>query len=123
MKIINYGALSTIENSETQDSYVKILSTLTLEKNESDAIEQLITKKEIELSINYLNKDSSPGSDWLTAEFCKTFAYLLKDNLVEIINDCYLKNSLTSSMKNAFVKLIHKKNDKQDLEIGDQSPY
>ena len=111
-----WGIDETIENSETQDSYVKLLSTSMLEKNESDAIKQLITEKEIELAINHLNKNSSPGSDGLTSEFYKTFAYLLKDDLVEIFNDCYFKNSLTSSMKNAIVKLIHKKNDKQDLK-------
>ena len=111
-----WGIDESIENSETQDSYVKLLSTSTLEKKESDAIEQLITEKEIELAINHLNKNSSPSSDGLTSEFYKTFAYLLKDDLVEILNDCYFKNNLTSSMKNAIVKLIHKKNDKQDLK-------
>ena len=84
-----------------------------IELNDSDRLEMLICENEIEIAINSLNDDSSPGNDGRATEFYKTFVHVLKSDLAEQHSNCYFAKTMTHSMKKAVVKLICRKNDRQ----------
>ena len=80
-----------------------------IRNDEAKELENLVFEKEIEIALNRLNKQSSPGSDELTTEFYKTFFYLIKNDLVKIYNNCFLPKEMSKTMKQAIVKQIFKK--------------
>ena len=77
----------------------------------------LITQDKIKIAIASLNKNSSPGSDGLTANFYSSFTSLIT-LLCQTCNNSNLRNQLSNSQKLAFVKLIPKKQTPLLLKIG-----
>ena len=70
-----------------------------------------------------MQNNKSPGDDGLTKEFFVTF---WEDIKYTFLNSCRtkLKNELSTSQKQAVIKLIEKKDkDKRFIKIGDQFLY
>ena len=104
---------------EEEDEILEYLDEIdkqNFEENEIREIDKFIEEKEIEIALNLLNNESSPGSDGLTAEFYKTFQKLIISDLKEVFNNALLKGILPKSMREAIVKLLHKKRDFKDLK-------
>lgn len=118
-----WGKNETLTRDREQNEYAQIMANAEISETESKELETLITENEIMRAIAQLNTGSSPGSDGLTSEFYKKFAYLLKTDLTEVYNNCYFAKNMTSSMKKAIVKLIYKKMINRISKIGDQSHY
>ena len=55
----------------------------------------------------------SPGNDGLTAEFYKTFWNLLGQQLTDSLNYSFEHGELSTSQKQAIIKLIDKKKNKR----------
>jgi len=75
-----------------------------MENENALQMENLISENEIEFAVNQLNKDCSPGSDGITTKFYKTFIYLIKTDLVEIYNNCFLQKEMSTTMRQAIIK-------------------
>lgn len=103
-------------NEEEQNQYISILNDVNITNDQKQDTELLISMKETEIAINQLNKDSAPGSDGLSNIFYKTCWGIIKEDFVEIINNCFLQKRMAPSMGEAIVKLIHKKNQKSLLK-------
>ena len=74
-------------------------------------------------AVKQMNKNKTPGPDGLTAEFYLKFWDRLGPLLVEVFNSCLEKSELCESMKTSVTRLVFKKGDKNNLKIGNQSPY
>ena len=96
--------------------YLEELDKQTFEENEIMEINKFIKDEEIEIAIKLLNNESSPGTDGLTAEFYKSFQKLIIPDLKEVFNNALLKGILPRSMREAIVKLLHKKKDFKNLK-------
>ena len=96
--------------------YLEELDKQTFEENEITEINKFIEDEEIEIAIKLLNNESSPGTDGLTAEFYKSFQKLIIPDLKEVFNNALLKGILPRSMREAIVKLLHKKKDFKNLK-------
>ena len=103
-------------SEKLQNDYATIIKESAISNDEVKEQENFVFEKKIEISLNQLNKESSPGSDRLTTEFYKTFFYLIKSDLVEIYYNCFLQKEMSKTMKQAIIKLIFKKNDKMQLK-------
>ena len=68
----------------------------------------LITQAEIKIAIVSLNKNSSPGSNGLTAKFYSSFPSFIP-LLRQTYNNSYFCNQLSNSQRLALIKLIPKK--------------
>lgn len=61
-----------------------------------------------------MNRNKTPGSDALTAEFYSTFWNSLGPLLVEVFNESYRDSELCESMKVSVTRLVHKRDDKRN---------
>ena len=103
-------------NEEEQNEYISILNDVNITNDQVQDTELLISMEETEIAINQLNKDSAPGSDGLSNIFYKTCWSIIKEDFVEMINNCFLQKRMVPSMGEAIVKLIHKKNQRSLLK-------
>ena len=92
-----------------QNDYVKIMASSKFDQQDADDIEKLICENEFSLAIDQLNIGSSPGADGQTSIFYITFKYLIISDLTEVFNNCFFKKEMSSSMKQAIIKLLYKK--------------
>ena len=114
-----YNNLWGKAKKEKEDELIEYLEEIdkqNFEENEMGEINKFIEEEEIEIAINLLNKESSPGSDGLTEEFYKIFQKLIIPDLKEVFNNTLLKGILSRSMREAIVKLLHKKSDFKNLK-------
>ena len=64
-----------------------------------------------------MNTCTSPGLDGLTIELYKYFWQLIKDNFVEIINECYKKSSIPTTMNTALIRpIFNNKGERSELK-------
>ena len=68
-----------------------------------------------------MNEDTSPGNDGLTVEFYKFFWNDIKNSLFASIIEGKIKGKLSTSQRQAIIKLIEKK-DKDKLKIKNWRP-
>ncbi|KAL9966672.1 hypothetical protein ACROYT_G024784 [Oculina patagonica] len=81
----------------------------TLNDNSSMSCEGLLTRAECFEALNKFPNGKTPGNDGLTAEFYKTFWYLLGQQLTDSLNYSFEHGELSTSQKQAIIKLIDKK--------------
>ena len=72
--------------------------------------------EEIKTALNQIQNNKSLGADGLPKEFYTTFWPVLKEELSEMLNNIFLKKSLSNSQKQATIKLLYKKGDPKDLK-------
>ena len=68
-----------------------------------------ITEEEVKHELNKMEINKSPGNDGLTKEFYETFWGYVKVPLLLSFNMAFLKKELSTSQKQAVIKLIEKK--------------
>ena len=71
---------------------------------------------ELTEAIRKLNKNKSPGPDGLTPEFYQKFWDYLKKPFIKMLDESYKYKQLPSSISNAILTLIHKKDEKELLK-------
>ena len=108
-----YGMGKTDEH-EKQNIY-NALECLKLKEN-ATTLGDLVDEPELRNALNQMSNNKSPGSDGLTKEFYTVFWEDLKEELIETINNIYLRGEMTDSQKMAIVKLIYKKGNPKELK-------
>ena len=67
-------------------------------------------------ALKSMSKGKTPGSDGLPAEFYLTFWDILKEDFVEIVNNCFVEGIMPESLRSALITLLFKKDDPQLLK-------
>ena len=99
---------------------INLLSPSNGQKLICDAI---TTEKEIYDALKSMENNKTPGNDWLSKEFYEVFWNDVKIPLLASINDGFIKGELSTSQKQALIKLIEKKTETKDLlRTGHQHP-
>ena len=57
----------------------------------------------------------SPGDDGITSEFYKTYWYLIKRELTDVIKYSLENDTLSKTQYNAIITLLHKKGNREDI--------
>ena len=86
-----------------------------LNDEERNSCEGNLTLKECELAVKRMHKSTSPGLDGITLEFYNTFWPTLGKFMVEMYNESFESGILPKSLNTGVIKLIHKKDDKEDI--------
>ena len=69
-----------------------------------------------------MEKGRTPGNDGLLIEFYEVLWDDIRIPLLASINDAFIKEELSTSQKQAVIKLIEKRQTKNLLRTGDQYP-
>ncbi len=105
---------STIDE-DTQQFFTDTLDK-TLDDEERDTCEGLISHREASKAMKDLANNKSPGSDGLSKEFYDKFWGIIGEDLVEVFNTAYTANCLTKSQKTAILTLLYKNGEKEDVK-------
>ena len=71
-----------------------------------------------------MNNDKSPGNDGITKDFCIKFWDVVKEALCASIQQSFIAGELSTSQKQAIIKLIEKNIETKDLlKTGDLSHF
>lgn len=97
-------------DAERQNELLNNL-TKSLDHHQSRTCEGPVTEAELLRAVKKLNMNKTPGPDGIASEFYQSFWSLLKDDLIELFNNCYLSDSLTHSQQMSILRLLFKKND------------
>ena len=80
-----------------------------LSKNQAKLCEENLIEKDFYNSLKSMQSDKSPGNDGLTKEFYETFWTELKEIFVDSVSEAKEKGILSTSQRQAIIKLIEKK--------------
>ena len=80
-----------------------------LSENQVKLCEENLTEKDLYNSLKSMQSDKSPGNDGLTKEFYETFWTELKEIFVDSVSEAKEKGILSTSQRQAIIKLIEKK--------------
>ena len=80
-----------------------------LSENQTKLCEEHLTEKDLYNSLKSMQSDKYPGNDGLTKEFYETFWSELKETFVDSVSDAKEKEILSTSQRQAIIKLIEKK--------------
>ncbi len=80
----------------------------TLQPEDKTQLEVDLSAREIGLAIDQMQKDKTPGSDGLSAEFYQTFKHLLVPILEHLYKECYEIGHLTDNMHYGIISQIYK---------------
>ncbi len=79
-----------------------------LTQDQNQAISNPFNASEVKTAINTSKPQKSPGVDGIPAEFYKTFSNDLTSDLVLVFNEIVQRKQLTTTQKQAIIKLIPK---------------
>ncbi|CAG2254043.1 unnamed protein product [Mytilus edulis] len=114
-----YSELYTSDgfNDQEVDEYLGKIELNELKEEDWSVLNQFISKEECLNNIKDFENNKSPGIDGLGKEFYLKFWNEIGDEVVEIVNNIYLKGELTETMKMGIITLNYKnKGDKKDLK-------
>ena len=104
--------------------FLNLVSIPQLTEDQSKDCEFILSEKDLLLVLNSIPNNKSPGNDDLTKEFYEVFWEDLKTSLTLSFKSAFDKGELSSSQKQAVIKLLEKKIKTKDVfKIGDQYPY
>ena len=112
-----YKALFKKRKQETTDEIKDFLNVIDVPKLSEDQVklcEEDLTEKDLYKSLRSMQNDKSPGNDGLTKEFYETFWDDLKEIFVNSVREAKEIGHLSTSQRQAIIKLIEKK-----IEIKD----
>ena len=94
---------------EARQSFMDTIE-VKLTEEQKQSLEIPITEQEMINAIQDMENNKSPGPDGIPAEFYKTFQGPLKNEILELINDIFIKHQdQPNSQKLGYIKLIYKK--------------
>ena len=70
----------------------------------------------MKLYLNLSNRNKTPGSDGLAAEFYSNFSSGLGPLLIHVFNESLSDGELCESMKSSVTRLVYKRDDRKDLK-------
>ena len=79
--------VNKFDNLEEMDNFLETYSPLELNQEETDQLNRLITRNEIECVIKTLPINKCPGPEGLTSEFCQTY----KEEFIPILLKLFQK--------------------------------
>ena len=82
----------------------------TLDNEQEERCEGLLTDSECRYAVKGFQKNKSPGTDGLTAEFYSFFWDLLSSTMINSFNYGFVKGELSISQRQNIIRLIPKKN-------------
>ena len=103
-----YKTLYT-QNTKCDLSYEKNLENLAMpffSNVDRNSCEGALTTEELFDALTSMGNDKSPGNDGLTKEFYVTFWNELKNPFIRSVNESFVSQELTTSQKQAVIKLI-----------------
>ena len=107
-----YQALFKKELSLSEEGIQSFLDKVSLPKlNENQALkcEGAITEYELLKALSSMDNDKSPGHDGITKEFYIKFWDVVKEPLCASVRQSFIAGELSTSQKQAIIKLIEKK--------------
>ncbi len=113
-----YETLYSSKNPHTDDinTYLSNINfPLTLNAEQKESCEGVITQNECEHVMKNLKINKSPGLDGLTAEFYKAFANELTPFLTNMFNECFQDQLLPPSQRLSVLSLIFKKGETENI--------
>ena len=84
-------------------------------QNQTDKIEGIISKDEVFKSLKSIEDNKSPGNDELSKEFYECFWDEIKNPFLASIHRAFLNQELNSSQKQAVIKMLEKKRQRQKI--------
>ena len=94
-----------------------------LSENQAKLCEENLTKKDLYNSFKSMQSNKSPCNDGLTKEFYETYWIELKEIFVDSVSEAKERGILSTSQRQAIIKLIEKKIEiKDSFKTGDPSP-
>ena len=101
------------ENIKTEpkclEDYLNKIPIPKLSNNQKDLCEGIITEKELFAALKSMDNNKSPGNDGLTKEFYITFWSEIKKPLLASIHASFLRQELSTSQRQAIIKLTEKR--------------
>ncbi|XP_058776499.1 uncharacterized protein LOC131650805 [Vicia villosa] len=82
---------------------------------ESLELESLFSLEELKEALLECDGSKSPGPDGFSMDFFKTFRLIIKEDLLKFCSDFYSRGKLVKSIFSAFIALIPKNKNPQDL--------
>ena len=82
----------------------------TLDNEQKERCEGLLTDSECRYALKGFQKNKSPGTDGLTAEFYSFFGDHLSSTIINSFNYSFVKGELSISQRQGIIRLIPKKN-------------
>ena len=86
-----------------------------LEPQDAEDLDSPLSLGELDLAVEQLGINKSPGLDGLSSEFFQCFWPLLKNDLLSVINHSLTSGSLPRSFSRAVITLLPKKGDLSDI--------
>ena len=103
-------------DSEAQDWLLNQLG-MSLDEQEQDSCEGLLTAKESRKVLNGMDTGKYPGTDGLMAEFYLEFWAVLSNDFVEVLNYDLQNGQLSVPQQRGLLSLIFKKGEKAFEEL------
>ena len=96
-------------SKEAISSFLENINLSTLTNEQALECEGIISKTELLKSLKSMKNDKSPGNDGITKELYKFFWDDIKNSLSDSIKKFFISGELSTSQKQAVIKLIEKK--------------
>ena len=87
-----------------------------LNEEEKSSLEGMITTEEVHRELKEMQGNKSPGLDGLTKEFYLSFWEVIGDDLVETVNNVFLTENLSETMRTAVISVLFKKGDPAEVK-------
>ena len=104
------------------DNYLKNCEYPILAENQKQDLDTPVTETDFNETLKYLNTDSSPGSDGLSALFYQFFWPQLKTPLFNCCVESFKSGTLTISQRKSILTLLLKSPDSDPREISNYRP-
>jgi hypothetical protein len=102
-------------DSAAQDRLLNLLERK-LTDEQRDSCEDLFTASECSAALKSMSCGKTPGSDGLPKEFYITFWDMLREDFVEMANNCIADGIIPESLRQAMILLLYKKDDPELLK-------
>ena len=103
------------EDSQSTSSFLNNLNIPKLSKEQQTTREGKIYPNECETALRSFENNKALGNDGIPIEFYKTFWSLISNSYMNCVNKSFEKGEISSSMKQAIITLIEKKDKDRSL--------
>ena len=108
-------------NQDEVEAYLELIPLPKLTNEQKLSFEGITSKDEVFKSLKSMGNNKWPGNDGLSKEFFECFQNEIKNYFLASIHRAFLNEELSSSQKQAVIKMLEKKiKIKGSLKAGDQ---